>query len=218
MPELGENMAKTEAALKPLEEAPSAKRQVIVRAATEVFLESGYGAASMDSIAAVAGVSKQTVYSHFGAKDALFEAIIEDKCEALLTPVFEPLVPGQEPAGALKEFARRFLASILVESSSALFRVLVAECGRFPELAKVFYRAGPATAVKNLGEFLTELHAKGALSVPDPAASARQFFALMRGDLYMRRLLDLAPEPSSAEIDAVADEAVSAFLKIHAPE
>ena len=71
-------MAKTAAALKPLDEAPSAKRQVIVRAATQVFLESGYGTASMDTIAAVAGVSKQTVYSHFGAKDALFEAIIED--------------------------------------------------------------------------------------------------------------------------------------------
>ncbi len=212
------SMAKTAAALKPQKtEAPAPKRQVIIEAATRVFLDSGYGAASMDTIAAEAGVSKQTVYSHFGAKDALFEAIIEDKCDELLQPVFLKLVHGQDHAETLKEVARRFLAAILAPNSTALFRVLLAECGRFPGLAKTFYRAGPGTAVETLAGFLTELNSAGALSVADATASARQFFALMRGDLYMRRLLDLTPEPSAREIRAVADEAVSAFLALHAP-
>ena len=211
-------MAKTGAALKPQKtEAPAPKRQVIIEAATRVFLDSGYGAASMDTIAAEAGVSKQTVYSHFGAKDALFEAITEDKCDELLQPVFLKLVHGQDHAETLKEVARRFLAAILAPNSTALFRVLLAECGRFPGLTKTFYRAGPGTAVETLAGFLTELNDAGALSVADATASARQFFALMRGDLYMRRLLDLTPEPSAREIRAVADEAVSAFLAIYAP-
>ena len=212
-------MAKTAAALKTRKtEAPAGKRQAIIEAATRVFLDSGYGAASMDAIAAEAGVSKQTVYSHFGAKDALFESIIEDKCDELLQPVFLKLVSGKDHAETLKEVARRFLAAILAPGSTALFRVLLAECGRFPELAETFYRAGPEIAVTNLSGFLKEMDKAGKIATNDPVASARQFFALLRGDLYMRRLLDLAKEPSAREIEAVADEAVSGFLAIYVPK
>jgi TetR/AcrR family transcriptional repressor of mexJK operon len=211
-------MVKTATALKDTDaETPSGKRPLIVEAATRVFLDLGYGAASMDAIAAEAGVSKQTVYSHFGAKDGLFGAIIEDKCDELLAPVFEPFRPGRDHGKALIEVARRFLSAILAPPNTALFRVIIAESGRFPELANAFYRAGPKTAVDNLAGYLKELNGAGVIATNDPMASARQFFALLRGDLYMRRLLDLTPEPTAAEVAAVADEAVSGFLAIHAP-
>ncbi len=212
-------MGKAEAALKDANaETPTGKRPLIVEAATRVFLDLGYGAASMDAIAAEAGVSKQTVYSHFGAKEALFEAIIEDKCDQLLAPVFEAFRPGHDHAKALDEVARRFLSVILAPPSTALFRVIIAESVRFPELANAFYRAGPQTAVDNLAGYLKELDEAGVIATNDSVASARQFFALLRGDLYMRRLLDLAPEPTAGEVAAVAGEAVSAFLAIHAPD
>lgn len=212
-------MVKAETALRDANaETPSGKRPLIVEAATRVFLDLGYGAASMDAIAAEAGVSKQTVYSHFGAKNALFEAIIEDKCDELLAPVFEAFRPGHDHAKALDEVARRFLSAILAPPSTALFRVIVAESVRFPELANAFYRAGPQTAVDNLAGYLKELNKAGVISTADPVASARQFFALLRGDLYMRRLLDLAPEPAAEEVAAVAGEAVMGFLAIHAPD
>ncbi len=197
-------------------DALSEKVQAILHAGARVFLQSGYGSASMDAIATEANVSKQTVYSHFGAKDALFEAIIENKCAELLRPAFESLAPTKDPALNLKAVASRFIAVILASSSTALFRVIVAESGRFPELAEAFYRAGPETAVKNLAGYLKELDNAGALSIEDATASAQQFFALLRGDLYMRRLLDLAPEPTEKEIKAVVDQAVSAFMIIHA--
>ena len=212
-------MAKAEASLKDTDaETPSGKRPLIVEAATRVFLDLGYGAASMDAIAAEARVSKQTVYSHFGAKEALFEAIIEDKCDQLLAPVFEAFRPGQDQAKALNEVARRFLSVILAPPSTALFRVIIAESVRFPELANAFYRAGPQTAVDNLAGYLKELNKARVIATNDPVASARQFFALLRGDLYIRRLLDLAPEPTAEEVATVAGEAVSAFLAIHAPD
>jgi len=197
-------------------DALSEKVQAILHAGARVFLQSGYGSASMDAIATEANVSKQTVYSHFGAKDALFEAIIENKCAELLRPAFESLAPTKDPALNLKAVASRFIAVILASSSTALFRVIVAESGRFPELAEAFYRAGPETAVKNLAGYLKEQDNAGALSIQDATASAQQFFALLRGDLYMRRLLDLAPEPTEKEIKAVVDQAVSAFMIIHA--
>jgi TetR/AcrR family transcriptional repressor of mexJK operon len=199
-------------------DAPTGKRRAIVEAAARVFLTAGYGPASMDAIAAEAGVSKQTVYSHFGAKDALFEAIVQGKCAELMAPVQLPGVPGQHHKTALGELARRFLATIFASANMALFRVVVAESGRFPELAAAFYRAGPATAVDNLSGYLAELDRAGAIGVADPTASAKLFFAMLRGDLYLRRLLDLTPEPPAAEIEPLVRQAVAAFLAAHAPD
>jgi AcrR family transcriptional regulator len=198
-------------------DAPGGKRGAIVAAAARVFLSGGYGAASMDAIAAEAGVSKQTVYSHFGAKDALFEAIIAGKCADLMAPVQVPGRPGEHPEMALGELARRFLATIFTSANMALFRVVVAESGRFPELAEAFYRAGPATAVDNLAGYLAEIGRKGVLRIRDAKASAQLFFAMLRGDLYLRRLLDLTPEPPAAEIDPLVRQVVAAFLAAHAP-
>jgi len=198
-------------------EAQTGKRQAIVAAATRVFLSAGFGAASMDAIAAEAGVSKQTVYSHFGAKDALFEAILEDKCRGLMRPVRLPAVPGGDPAKTLGDLARRFIATVFTPANMALFRVVIAESARFPELAAAFYRAGPAAAVDDLAGYLTGLDRDGILAIGDATASARLFFAMLRGDIYIRRLLDLKPAPSAAEMEAVAEQAVAAFLAAHAP-
>jgi TetR/AcrR family transcriptional repressor of mexJK operon len=196
---------------------PGPKRRAIVAAATGVFLDQGFGAASMDAIAEKAGVSKQTVYSHFGSKEALFEAIIEDKCNEVLSGLStpSPAVAGN-PEQMLRDMAESFLATVLAAPSMALFRVVIAECGRFPELAEVFYRAGPAVAIDNLADILGELDRTGALRVADPASSAALFYAMLRGDLYIRRLLGLAPDPTNAERDAVVAQAVAAFLAAHA--
>lgn len=194
------------------------KGQAIVDAAVRIFLEQGYGAASMDAIAAEAGVSKQTVYSHFGAKEALFEAIIQGKCRELMPPDSLKWSAGQDHEKTLRLFAQGFLMTVLAAPNTALFRVVIAESVRFPELAEAFYRAGPAAACDYLAGYLGKFHQAGALSVPEPKESARQFFALLRGDLYFRRLLNLTPPPKSAEVEAVVGKAVSAFLAAHAPD
>ncbi len=193
------------------------KGHAIVTAATRVFLDQGYGAASMDAIATEAGVSKQTVYSHFGSKEALFEAIIQGKCRELMPPDSLKWSAGQDHEKILRSFAHRFLMTVLAAPSTALFRVVLSESVRFPELADVFYRTGPATACDYLAGYLGKLHQAGALSAPEPKESARQFFALLRGDLYFRRLLNLAPPPKSPQVEAVVRRAVSAFLAAHAP-
>lgn len=211
------DMAKVPAAQQIEITDPISKGQAIIEAAARVFLDRGYGAASMDAIAVEAGVSKQTVYSHFGAKDALFGAIVEGKCNELLVSVSLPPVTGQDHGEALRQIATRFLDTVLASPSMALFRVVVAESSRFPELADVFYRAGPAAAIDNLAAYLEELDEKGALKIADATSSARLFYAMLHGDLYLRRLLGLASEPAAGEIDAVVDEVISAFLKAHAP-
>jgi hypothetical protein len=124
---------------------------------------------------------------------------------------------GLDPEKLLKDIAKSFLLTVLAAPSMALFRVVIAESGRFPELAEAFYRAGPAVALDNLARMLDDFNEAGTLSVPDPASSAKLFYAMLRGDLYIRRLLDMASDPTSAERNAVVNEAVAAFLAAHAP-
>ena len=208
-------MATTSAARK--SNGVPSKRDAILEAAARVFVESGYADASMDEIARQAGVSKQTVYSHFGSKKALFEAIIQGKCRGLMPPDLLKWSAGQDHEKILRLFAHGFLMTILAAPNTALFRVVIAESVRFPELAAIFYRAGPATACDYLAGYLGKLHQAGALSAPEPKESAHQFFTLLRGDLYFRRLLNLTPPPRSPEVEAVVGKAVSAFLAAHAP-
>ena len=169
----------------------AAKRDAIVRAAAQVFLASGYGNTSMDQIAAAAGVSKQTVYSHFGAKDALFEAIIKGKCAALMG----------EGAG--------FAESI------GLYRIILSEAARFPELALAFYRSGPNAAASRLATFLAEAADKRDIIIDDPRRAADLFFAMLRDDLYLERLLSLRAAPDVDEIDARAAVVARRFMQAH---
>lgn len=195
---------------------PAPKRAAILAAATRLFLEHGYGAVSMDAIAQEAGVSKQTIYSHFGAKDTLFGAIIHEKCGQLLGPLQAPDARNDDPAAALNGIAQQFLELVLDAQNMAHFRTIIAESSRFPELAKAFYDAGPRRAADSLADYLAAMDRGGTLRVDDPAAAARQFFAMMRGDLYMRRLLGLGGDPDPAEVRRVASRAVSAFLAVFA--
>jgi len=197
---------------------PSPKRGAILDAATRVFLGASYGAASMDAIAREAGVSKQTVYSHFGAKNVLYGAVIHEKCSQLMAPLLTAEHHGAAPEKALLGVATRFLKLILAEGNMAHYRAVVAESGRFPELAEAYYMAGPKKAVENLADYLSHMDGEGSLKVADPLGSARLFFAMLRGDLYMRRLLRMAPEPTCGGIEAAAGQAVGVFLDAHAPK
>ena len=198
------------------------KRDQILAAATRVFLASGYGGTSMDAIAEAAGVSKQTVYSHFGGKDALFGAIVRKKCGQLLEPLRmppqTPRSPGGDPQTVLSGVAQRFLELILAAENMAHYRAVVAESRRFPELAKAFYRSGPEIAVDSLARYLKTMDRQGLLAIAEPKPAARMFFAMLRGDLYMRRLLGLVAVPGKAEMRHAVDQAVRAFLAAHAAD
>src|SRR5690349_8081888 len=119
----------------PVTGAPSqAKRQAILQAATEAFLHSGY-AASVDEIAAVAGVGKQTVYRHFGDKQALFLAAVA-AARATTVPAAPAAAPSpDEPLAGLTEVGERILAVALSPTVAALHRLTIAEIGNHPELS-----------------------------------------------------------------------------------
>ena len=196
-----------------LSESP--KHQAIVETATELFLEAGYGAVSMDATAARAGVSKRTVYSHFPGKDVLFGAVMGN----VGVVVVGMRAPAQLTSGPLRQvltdYGRTFLTLITSPQALAIFRVVTAEAARFPELGEVFYRTGPERCTNTLAHYLREQDRAGTLRVPDPQSASAQFLAMVKGPVHMRLTLCVGERPSAQELEAVVDSAVEAFLRAY---
>jgi len=124
------------------DETASPKQAAIVAAATDLFTHSGYGAVSMDAIAARAGVSKRTVYSHFPGKDVLFAAVMTRHCGKVSGGDVWTLDPEIEPRQMLTDRGLRFLRLITSPEAIALFRTVTADAQRFHELGRAFFGAG----------------------------------------------------------------------------
>lgn len=193
------------------------KEGAIVEAATRVFLRCGYGGASMDAIAQEAGVSKQTIYNNFYSKEALFGAIVRDLCDQLLTPLLIPETTSRGLEAALTSLARQYLDLMLAADSLALYRMLMAEVTRFPELGLVTYESGPAPAVQSLARFLSEQRAAGHLRVADPELAAEQFYGMLHGYLQLRALLGVEQAWSREELERYLKCAVDTFVAAHRP-
>lgn len=191
----------------------SPKRTAIIAAATELFTHSGYGAVSMDAIAAKAGVSKRTVYSHFPGKDVLFAAVMMRHCGRVSGGDVWELDPQVEPREMLTDRGRRFLRLITSPESVALFRTVTAEAERFPELGRAFFENGPKCWVGSFEAYLRAQDERGSLRVPNPEIAAKFLFSLLKDPLHMRVMLGVQAKVTEAEIDAHVNNVVDAFLE-----
>lgn len=189
------------------------KTERILDAARHVFLRIGYGAAAVDTIAAVANVSKATLYTRFESKQALFAAVIERECHLCSRRM---ALAEQSPAtnlpGALRRIAETLLDIFAEPQNVAILRLVIAEIPRFPELGTLFYEAGPAVTRDNVAAFL-ERH-RGSLRQVDAATAAQDFISLLRGDLQVRALLGVG-DLSAAARHRTAERAVDAFLRVY---
>ncbi|WP_114393384.1 TetR/AcrR family transcriptional regulator [Oleisolibacter albus] len=191
------------------------KRSAILDAAREVFLRDGYGA-SMDSVAERAGVSKQTIYKHFSAKEQLFQAIIRSHCDRVL----EPLLAGREvrpPREALQILGVRFLELMQMPDYGRLLRTLAAAFPQFPALGELFYEAGPRRSRAALVAYLAEMDRHGLLHLPDPALAAEQFMGMVGGSIQLGALLGTGRPLSDTERQDRAAAAVAVFMAAYAP-
>ncbi len=194
-----------------------ARREAILEVARQVFFEEGYANASMSSIAARLGGSKGTLYNYFKSKDALFEAYIDHACGQWRAWIFdlpegEAVIAAAEIEAVLTDLGERFLSHLVTESSIRLLQLVMAEAQRAPELARIFYGAGPGAGIVRLAAYLEAAKAAGHIDPPDCRMAAQQFLSLCRGHLYFRYSLNLIPRPTPAEIKAEVGRAVSVFL------
>ena len=188
------------------------RREAILDAAAEVFLEEGFAAASMSAIAARVGGSKGTLYNYFKSKEALFEAYVRRHCAWQQEAMFALLSPESDIREALTHFGTRFLGSVLSEFSLRNFRLVIAEAERAPEIGQAFYQAGPLSGVSRLADYIEQWARDGQLTLADPLAAAHQFIGLCQNRLLKARLCNAIPELSEEDINAEVAAAVATFL------
>lgn len=189
------------------------KRDLIIEAARTLFLQSGYGTTSMDALAAKAGVSKRTVYSHFANKEALFGAVMADLCSE--TGCADPVALSADspPEQALKEFAQNIIGLVMPPEERDVFRVVLAESIQFPELGEVFWGQGPEPTKQILTAYLTEQVKRGILCIDDPATAAMQFIGMIKWPHSMPELFGIGEPAADEDRRRALDQAISIFLE-----
>jgi TetR/AcrR family transcriptional regulator, mexJK operon transcriptional repressor len=193
------------------EDAASGKVRLILGAARKVFLKSGYGAASMDAIARAAGVSKATLYTHFDGKDELFEALMVAECRHFSDQIGQRACEAPNIRAGLLSLAEDFNNLMCTKESLAMYRIVVAETVRFPELGRIFYDSGPKVMISRIAELLARASACGALAITDAHVAAVQFIGLVRGDSHLMSILGLTPAGKKVPADYI-ESGVDLFL------
>ncbi|UOF15849.1 TetR/AcrR family transcriptional regulator [Lysobacter capsici] len=191
------------------------KRNAILEAAKRLFLSDGYDGVSMDQIAAGAGVSKLTVYSHFGDKETLFSAAVQAYCEQHLPPpLFEP-APATALRERLIEIATAFYEMISTPEAIQIHRLLCSPQLAESPLSKMFWDAGPQRLHDEFAALLQRRVEAGELEINDPARAATQFFALIKGEPHAMLMFGCgvtAPTELTVHIEA----SVAMFLRAYA--
>ncbi len=129
------------------------KQVAIVAAAFDLFLERGYAATSMDEVASVAGVTKQTVYRYFTSKSTLFAAVLTKiRTDERQSYVFQ----GGTPETELKGFGYDLLAFHLTPAALGIYRLILREGGQQQDLLDTFTQSGPDRVTQLLSKFLLQ--------------------------------------------------------------
>ncbi len=187
------------------------KRQKILKAASDQFLSAGFASTSMDNIARHSGVSKQTVYSHFESKDALFQAAITKKCQSYdLDPT---QLVGHDHCGlpmtaCLTTIGTRFMRLIQDPEVIAMYRVVISEAKNTPHVAELFYQAGLQASLDGLAA-LFMAYSEQRLSDAQARAMASDYISLLKSDVMLRLLCGLTVCMQEAEIDQHVDHVVT---------
>lgn len=184
----------------------------ILMAAREHFYAHGFERANIDAIAADAGVSKMTVYSHFASKEGLFEAVVGDRTEGVVAaPSGMPALDPHHPESALKAIGTHFIALMRDETVLGQFRTMYGAAGKQPEACAAFFRQGADRLIGELATYLRAAHAAGSLQVRQPRMAADLFLAMFLGESHILGMLKLAPTEARSD-NALLQEAVRVFM------
>jgi len=187
-------------------------REQILRVATELFLEEGYGSTSIESVAARAGVSKRTFYDRFDDKAALFAAVVHYIIEHIRPPADVPLLAGASLPEILQRLAGLILRAALSPQALALHRLVTGESSRFPELAFAVETEGRQSEATDLIAGLLARERNVQIGIEDQRFAADQFIYMVV-TLPQGRALGFGTPMTTAELDAWAHKVVILFLE-----
>lgn len=184
----------------------------VLDGAREIFLRDGFEGASVDEISRAAGVSKATLYSYFPDKRLLFLEVAKAECRAQSSEAARRIEASGEIRDVLRDAASRMIRFFMSPVGMQVYRIVVGESQRFPEVGREFYAAGPAMVHDLLRQFLKRAVDDGRLAIDDIDLAADQFPELCKAGLHMQMVLGLRDGYSDAEIDRVIDGAIETFM------
>jgi AcrR family transcriptional regulator len=194
------------------------RRAQILDAAMAVFLEHGYAGATVELVVQRAQASKATIYSFFGGKEGLFDALIDERAERILAGFTDVERATVNVRAALRHIAQRYLQVAMAPEAIALYRLLVTEGPRYPELVRGVFRIGQDRVVASLARALRTWVTRGRIRAVDPDRIAMQFLAVARGDLHLRAMAGLLPDDLEQAIERSVDDAVETFWRALSPK
>lgn len=196
------------------------KRAAILAAAKALFIRNAFAGTSMDAIAAAAGVSKLTVYSHFGDKDNLFREVIRSRIQDLLPEEIYAYDPQVDIGETLRMIAQAHMQIDCQADNVGTFRAILSDCRQGnPRYGKLLWEEGPARTHRLMQHLLQQAVDQGVLDISQVQTASVQFFSLIKGDLLLRRLFgcDDCAESAAGEIETMAMAGVATFLRAYRP-
>jgi AcrR family transcriptional regulator len=191
------------------------RRAALLQAARELALEQGVAMPSLDAIIARAGGSRRSIYTEFGGKAGLQAALIGEISADILAALPDPTRTGNEPRdlrAVLKRFAHALLATLTSAHGTDSSRIIIQDSLISPERARAFFAHGPGEGEKRLTTLLEAARARGEIVLADCHIAARCFIGMVRGNLYLERMLQLRPPPCEEEIRTHVETAVEIFM------
>jgi TetR/AcrR family transcriptional repressor of mexJK operon len=171
---------------RPTAEERRAREAEILSNVLHVFLLCGYGASTVDELAAAAQVTKRTLYTYYGDKAGLFAAMVTQLAATVS-------LDATSDDDTLEVLAARIVSRVHSDELVGLHRLVIAESARFPELALILHSSGDARHIARLAEHIRA--ERGPASEP----LAEPLFSLLLGEKHRRRLLGIDPAPTPAE-------------------
>lgn len=196
------------------------KRAAILDAAKALFIRNAFAGTSMDAIAAEAGVSKLTVYSHFGDKDNLFREVIRARIQDLLPEETYSFDPEADIGEILTRIALIHARLDCDPENVGTFRAILSDCRQGnPRYGKLMWEEGPVRSRALMERLLQQAVDAGKLHIDDVPRASMQFISLIKGDMMMRRMFGCADcaQTYAKEVEENARAGVVMFLRAYAP-
>ncbi len=189
------------------------RRMEIAAVAERVFFAHGFTDTTMQTIAAEAGASKETLYRHFGSKEGLFSELVERRANRFLEGLEENLQRPGTLAEALRGLGYRMLEAMMGHEALCLYRIVVSEGPRNPDLGRIFFEQGPERVQKRLSHYLGVARDRGEITCPDPCLASKIFLGAI---ITYYHLLGLTLPDRAAlspmQMEAHTGEVVAMFL------
>ena len=192
-------------------ETTEQRRERIVRMAAPLFLKKGYDNVSIDEIIGLVGGSKATIYSWFGGKDGLFEAVVRQKCSDVVMAIHVDTAGSLE--AQLTEIGHSFLAMVLSPPILEFHRLMVSIGRTFPETGRLFFETGPASAYRTVATWIAKQQKDGRIGEEDPYRLAVLFLDMLIGEHQLSWLTGIPRAARRDKIDETVRIAVKVFLR-----